>query len=68
MGGASAPTLSSRIAATGQKSVGAEAPPTRAPSRSRLGWPGRRSLTAQPRQPPSPAAARLARMARFAAR
>ncbi|WP_430539035.1 DUF6053 domain-containing protein [Lysobacter enzymogenes] len=31
VGGASAPTLSSRIAATGHKSVGAEAPPTRDP-------------------------------------
>ncbi|WP_428992828.1 DUF6053 domain-containing protein [Lysobacter enzymogenes] len=30
MGGASAPTLSCRIAASGPESVGAEAPPTKA--------------------------------------
>ncbi|WP_428992865.1 DUF6053 domain-containing protein [Lysobacter enzymogenes] len=43
MGGASAPTLLSRIAAIGAESVGTEAPPTKAEPRRRR-W-HRRDLT-----------------------
>ncbi|WP_354521507.1 DUF6053 domain-containing protein [Lysobacter enzymogenes] len=39
MGGASAPRLSAQIAAIGHKSVGAEAPPTRAGGPGRPTWP-----------------------------
>ncbi|WP_394539973.1 DUF6053 domain-containing protein [Lysobacter enzymogenes] len=52
MGGASAPMLSARIAAIWDKSIGAEAPPTKANRRDRRGD-GRAGSRAGPSRPAS---------------